>query len=236
MLYIYDSLYLSEQLITVFSFFCSGRTSSEHHLACMRHDICLLPDARVIICLLPPPPLILPMFCTCTTHPQHLTQFVMTTQGKKPNPNSGPHTRGGKRSSNITNASPSRNLRHRAGGDFIVDNSVSLGRPTRSKKPTEKAIANVTHASIAAAAAGTVVDPTVASTAGSVDAVSTTAASTTSNVSSDGLGCPRRLKKPTKKVIANKTPTSIGAAASASVVAVPSVLKKTKKSQYDYDR
>jgi hypothetical protein len=105
----------------------------------------------------------------------------------------------------------------------VVDATVT------SKKPTEKAIANATHASISAATARTVVDPTVASTVGSADtAVSTAGASTTSNVSSDGVSWPRRSKKPTEKAIANATHASISAAASASVVDVPSGLKTTK--------
>ncbi len=70
MLYIYDSPSLFEGLIIVFLFFCTCQTSLEHHLVCMCHDICLLTDARVRICRLPPPPLIWPMFCTCTTHLQ----------------------------------------------------------------------------------------------------------------------------------------------------------------------
>jgi hypothetical protein len=106
----------------------------------------------------------------------------------------------------------------------VVDSTVA------SKKPTEKAIANATHASISAATARTVVDPTVASTAGSTDtAVFAAGASTTSNVSSDGVSRLRRSKKPTGKGIANATHASISAAASASVVDVPSGLKTMKK-------
>jgi hypothetical protein len=98
------------------------------------------------------------------------------------------------------------------------------------RKPTEKAKANATHASISEATVRTVVDPTVASTAGSADtAVSAAGASTTSNVSSDSVSCPRRSKKPTEKAIANATHASISAAASASVVDVPSGSKTTKK-------
>jgi hypothetical protein len=212
--------------------------------------------------LLPPPPLILSMFCTCTTHTQHLTQFVMTPRGKKADPNNGPNTRGsGKRPSNTTDSSPPRNSRHHTGDGSIADECDGLGRSLRlkkptekakanathasisvatartvvdltvaSKKPTEKAKANATHASISVATARTVVDPTVTSTAGSADtAVSAAGASTTSNVSSDGVSCPRRSKKPTEKAIANATHASISAAASASVIDVHSGLKTTKK-------
>ncbi len=111
----------------------------------------------------------------------------------------------------------------------VVDSTVA------SKKPTEKAIANATHASISAATARTVVDPTVASTAGFADTnVFAAGASTTSNVSSDGVSRPCRSKKPSVKGVVNATHASISAAASASVVDVPSGLKTTKKSDGDY--
>jgi hypothetical protein len=110
----------------------------------------------------------------------------------------------------------------------VVDPTVA------SKKPTKKAIANTTHASISTATVRTVVDLTVAFTAGSADTtVSAAGASTTSNVSSDGVSCPRRSKKPTEKAVANATHASISAAASASVVDVPSG-SKTTKSNGDY--
>jgi hypothetical protein len=106
----------------------------------------------------------------------------------------------------------------------VVDPTVA------SKKPTEKVIANATHASISAATARTVVVPTVASTAGSADTdVFAAGATTTSNVSSDGVSCPRRSKKPSGKGVGNATHASISAAASAFVVDVPSILKTTKK-------
>ena len=147
----------------------------------------------------------------------------MTTRGKKADPNNGPNTRGGgKRPSNTTDSSPPQNSRHCTGGGSIADECDGLGRslslrkpsekakanathasisvtttrtvvdPTvASKKPTEKAIANATHASISTATARTVVDPTVASTAGSADTdVFAAGASTTSNVSSDGVSRP----------------------------------------------
>ncbi len=106
----------------------------------------------------------------------------------------------------------------------VVDPTVA------SKKPTEKAIANATHASISAATARTDVDPTVTSTAGSADTdVFAAGTSTTSNASSDGVSCPRRSKKPSGKGVVNATHASISAAASASVVDVPSGSKTTKK-------
>ncbi len=111
----------------------------------------------------------------------------------------------------------------------VVDPTVA------SKKPTEKAIANATHASIFTATARTVVDPTVASTAGSADTdVFAAGASTTSNVFSDGVSHPRRSKKPSGKGVVNATHASISAAASVSVVDVPSGSKTTKKSDGDY--
>ncbi len=55
------------------------------------------------------------------------------------------------------------------------------------------------------------------------------ASSATSNVSSDGVSRPRRSKKPSGKGVANATHASISAAASASVVDVPSGSKTTKK-------
>jgi hypothetical protein len=186
----------------------------------------------------------------------------MTTRGKKADPNNGPNTRGGgKRPSNTTDSFLPRNSRHRTGGGSVADECDGLGRslklrkPTEkakanathasisvatmctvvdptvaSKKPTEKAKVNATHASISVATVCTVVDPTVASTAGSADtAVFAAGASTTSNVSSDGVSCPCRPKKPTGKGIANATQASISAAASASVIDVPSGSKTTKK-------
>jgi hypothetical protein len=124
-----------------------------------------------------------------------------------------------KAKANATHASISVATAH-----TVVDPTVA------SKKPTEKAMANATHASISMATACTVVDPTVVSTAHSADtAVFAAGASTTSNVSSDGVSRPRRSKKPTGKGIANATHASISAAASASVVDVPSGLKTTKK-------
>jgi hypothetical protein len=113
----------------------------------------------------------------------------MTTQGKKADPNNGPNTRGGgKWPSNTTDPSPPRNLRHCTGGGSIADEYDSLGCSLRSKKPTEKAKANATHASISMATARTVVDPTVAS------------------------------KKPTEKAKANATHASISAATARTIV------------------
>jgi hypothetical protein len=113
----------------------------------------------------------------------------MTTRGKKADPNNGPNTRGGgKRPSNTTNSSPPRTLTRRTGGGSIADECDGVGHSLRLRKPTEKAKADATHASVSVATARTVVDPTVAS------------------------------KKPTEKAIANATHASISMATACTVV------------------
>ncbi len=80
------------------------------------------------------------------------------------------------------------NSRHHTGGGSIADECDGLVCSLRLRKPTEKAKANATHASISVATARTVVDPTVAS------------------------------NKPTEKAIANATHASISAATARTVV------------------